>query len=241
MDKFFPPVTELLEMKLEEIGPLFLLYIKSNLPDNKNKTHLNHYANPSVSDFVNYAGNSEDVLLLLGEAWSWLKTEGYLADDPRDSNNGWCFITRKGKEVESLEDFKKFSHIGLLGREVLDPLLQKHVYGLFVRGEMEKAVFEAFKTVEVIVRDASGLKETDIGTNLARKAFNPENGPLTDKGISDNGEKQANSDLFAGVLGTFKNPSSHRYVDYSDPIQATGLILFANSLIKIVRSRTPIK
>lgn len=237
MDKFFPPVSELFAMQPEEIGRLFFLYIKQNQPDGRNKVHLSHYANPSASDYQSYAGNNGEVLHLIAEGWSWLKTEGYLADDPQDSNNGWCFITRKGMQVNSIEDFKTFSHIRLLPKDSLNPILRKHVYGLFMRGEFEKAVFEAYKTVEVKVRNAAGLPDTDIGVKLARNAFHPTTGALTDHNTNDPGEKQAYADLFAGVLGTFKNPSSHRYVDYNDPITATGLILFANSLIQIIDKR----
>ena len=238
MDKFFPPLNELFSMQPEEIGRVFLLYIKQNLADGRNKVHLSHYANPSAPDFRSYAGgNTDEALRLIAEAWSWLKTEGYLADDPQDSNNGWCFITRKGMKVNSIEDFKPFSHIRLLPKDSLNPILQKHAYGLFMRGDFEKAVFEAYKAVEVTVREAAGLSNTEIGVGLARKAFSPTNGSLTDQTITDTGEKQAYSDLFAGVLGIFKNPSSHRYVDYTDPAIVTGLILFANSLIQIIEKR----
>lgn len=240
MDKFFPPVSELYTMLPEEIGKLFLLYIKQNQTDGRNKVHLSHYANPSASHFQAYAGNNNEALHLLAEAWSWLKTEGYLADDPQDSSNGWCFITRKGMSINSIDDFKTFSHIRLLPKDSLSPILQKHVYGLFMRGEFEKAVFEAYKAVEVKMRECAGWADTEIGVSLARKAFNPTSGVLTDQSISDTGEKQAYSDLFAGALGIFKNPSSHRYVDYTDPVTVTGLILFANSLIQIIELRRPI-
>ena len=65
-----------------------------------------------------------------------------------------------------------------------------------------------------------------------REAFKPKTGPLTNK-AADPGEQQAMMDLFAGAIGTFKNPSSHRDVDYR-PEAAADIIGIANQLLRIV-------
>jgi hypothetical protein len=71
-----------------------------------------------------------------------------------------------------------------------------------------------------------------------RKAFHPENGPLTDN-AQVLGERQAISDLFAGAIGSFKNPSSHRDVDFGDPAEVVELIMLADQLIRIAERRRP--
>lgn len=53
-------------------------------------------------------------------------------------------------------------------------------------------------------------------SSLLRAAFNPSGGPLTDA-TAEAGEKQARSALFAGAIGSYKNPHSHRDVDLSEP------------------------
>ena len=63
-----------------------------------------------------------------------------------------------------------------------------------------------------------------------RMAFSPENGALTD---SQDTEKQARSDLFAGAIGSYKNPGSHRDVEVTAE-EAAGLIIFASHLLRIV-------
>jgi hypothetical protein len=73
---------------------------------------------------------------------------------------------------------------------------------------------------------------------LMRKAFHPENGLLTDS-TQVPSEKQAISDLFAGAIGSFKNPSSHRDVDFTDPAEVAELIMFADQLIRITERRKP--
>ena len=83
------------------------------------------------------------------------------------------------------------------------------------------------------VRELANLSNDLIGTALMRQAFNPNGGPLTDSS-HEGGEKQARSDLFAGVLGSFKNPTSHRTVTYSDPTEASEVILLADLLMRIL-------
>jgi hypothetical protein len=73
-----------------------------------------------------------------------------------------------------------------------------------------------------------------------RKAFDPKDGPLTDL-EADEGEKEARSALFAGAIGSYKNPHSHRDIQLSDPTEAVEVITLANHLLRIVDARTKAK
>ncbi len=71
-----------------------------------------------------------------------------------------------------------------------------------------------------------------------RQAFKEQVGPLTDSSdvIS---EQQAIQHLFAGAIGTFKNPSSHRSGVINTPDRAISLVQLADLLLRIVDERDP--
>ena len=82
------------------------------------------------------------------------------------------------------------------------------------------------------VRKAGGYADTDYGTTLMGKAFHTDNGKLTDKNQQDS-EKQARMLLFSGAIGSYKNPSSHREVEFA-PEEAAEIIIIASHLLRIV-------
>ena len=108
-----------------------------------------------------------------------------------------------------------------------------------MQGAYGPAVFEAYKQVEIAVRKAGGYAENDRGTDLMRRAFHVDSGNLTDQN-QHTAEKQARSDLFAGAIGSYKNPGSHRDVEITAE-EAAELIIFASHLLRIVDSCNPVE
>jgi hypothetical protein len=68
-----------------------------------------------------------------------------------------------------------------------------------------------------------------------RKAFHPDTGPLTDKGLVL-AEREAEMHLLAASIGHAKNPTSHRDVAMT-ALEAGRLIVFASHLFDIVERR----
>lgn len=60
-----------------------------------------------------------------------------------------------------------------------------------------------------------------------------EEGPLRDPEL-DGGEQVGIMNLVQGAIGVFKNPPSHRQVDYEDPTEASGVVLFADLLMRLL-------
>lgn len=184
---------------------------------------------------LRFQSQSDDVQKAIVEAWMWLEREGCLAPKPGLIVGNAVFITRRGKRLAESEDTSEYKRSGLLPKEFLHPVIAQKVWSSFIRGDYDTAVFQAFKQVEVGVRQAGSYGDSDIGVQLMRKAFNPDNGPLSDQTALP-AERQALSDLFAGAIGSYKNPHSHRNVAVNDSNEAAEMIILASHLLKIVDS-----
>jgi uncharacterized protein (TIGR02391 family) len=82
-----------------------------------------------------------------------------------------------------------------------------------------------------------GASNSLIGVKLMQHAFAPVTstspGMLSDP-TADAGEQVAAMDLFKGAIGLFKNPPSHRPVDYDDPTVASEIVLLADLLLRLL-------
>lgn len=66
-----------------------------------------------------------------------------------------------------------------------------------------------------------------------KQAFSKDNGPLRDPDLVA-GEREARMALFWGAIGVFKNPTSHRPVNYDDPTVAAEAVLLADLLLRLL-------
>jgi uncharacterized protein (TIGR02391 family) len=149
----------------------------------------------------------------VAEAWDWLRTERLIRPaEGTNGLNGYCVLTRRGQSIKSEVNFAGVKAASLLPHEILHPTIADPVWRAFIRGDYDSAVFEAMRAVEVAVRAAApGLSASPSGVKLMRAAFGSA-GPLTDA-TTDTGEQVARMDLFAGAIGSVKNPQSHRKVN----------------------------
>lgn len=193
-----------------------------------------------------YPSRETEVSQALMEAWNWLEREGLLVRDADQSSSPWFFLSRRAQRVSSREDFAAYRRANLLPHGRLHPLVATRVYPAFLRGEYDTAVFQAFREVEIAVREAGHFPAELLGVELMRDAFRPVNrperpvvqpGPLADTRLPV-AEQEGMAHLFAGAIAVYKNPQSHRYVP-TDAIDAAEVIMFASQLLRIVdRLRT---
>ena len=127
----------------------------------------------------------------------------------------------------------------LLRKHQLHPIIADKVWRIFAQGDYDAAVSVAFKQVEIAVREAGGYTKDNYGKDyygkvLMETAFNVNNGKLTDEDLHEP-EKLGMRNLFMGAIGLYKNPSSHRDVEFA-PEEAAEIIIIASHLLRIVDS-----
>lgn len=198
--------------------------------------HIKNFCGDSALQYSNRGdGPQSDVKQACAEAWSWLETNGLICMDPEDGVHGWYVPTRRAREVRDRTGVKALIANQELPEHFLHPEIVQHSRPLFLQSRFDTAVFEAFKSLEVEIRNAAKLGADLIGTKLATRAFDPNNGLLTDM-QAEAGEREALRSLMVGAVGSYKNPNSHRRVGLNAPV-ARELLMFASNLLRIVDER----
>lgn len=157
--------------------------------------------------------NFSAVAQAIAESLNWLMSQGLVIYEP-EQNGEWMRLTRRAQSIKTKVDWEAYRKGGTLPVGLLQPHLAEKVHHLFVRGDHDIAVFQAFKEVEVAVRAACGHADDLVGRALMQKAFAINDGPLRDMDLVA-AEREAEVFLFAGAIGHAKNPTSHREVSLS--------------------------
>jgi uncharacterized protein (TIGR02391 family) len=195
--------------------------------------HLTDTKEWNSHNFLNSGRNlgiPQSTLSCWSEAINWLVSKNLVArGEPSQSSHESIFITRLGKKA------LQFGLETIRAAERLDVALHVDLAGVksqFLLGEYELAAFAAMRKVEIRVRELSGADSCLLGVKLMRKSFG-DGGKFADPEL-DPGERIGIMELFAGAIGTFKNPPSHRQVDYADPTEASEVVLLADLLMRLL-------
>lgn len=144
------------------------------------------------------------------------------------------FPTKKGFRFLESEFKRVVKKYALMPETYVHPLIVRKSFSLLNDSQFESAVLQAFKTIETRIREKINAAPEYVGVKLIRKAFNPENGPLTDYELPK-AEREAFCNYIAGAFGYYKNPCSHRDVEM-DFISAFDRIVVASDLLKVIEN-----
>src|SRR6266404_1786734 len=186
---YLPDAGSLLALGPEDLG-MILLQLLQKQPGGGNFTKSNLEMPVWNANTTAYPYHKRmPVARAISEAWQWLQNEGLLMVAP-DQSNDWFCLTRKGAKLKSAADVDAYRQGNVLPVGLLHLRLAEKVRPMFLRGDYDVAVFQAFKEVEVVVRKSTGHSDDVVGVPLMRAAFHPDKGPLTDMERSG-GERQA--------------------------------------------------
>ncbi|MCS6576381.1 TIGR02391 family protein [Curtobacterium flaccumfaciens pv. flaccumfaciens] len=167
----------------------------------------------------------------VADAIGWLLARGLIGPTAEAQHGPYWMVTSEGRAAAERDSATHIEASMRLHAD-LHPLLDASARPNFERGDYATAVFAATHQVEIAVREAAGLPDDKLGVHLMRETFKP-GGVLADDEVVEP-EQNAIRDLFVGTIGAFKNPTSHRSVEFDSPIEAASIIHLADLLLRIV-------
>jgi hypothetical protein len=169
----FPTVEDLFRGSPEDVGAELVFYLQersSTTAEGNIPGYLAHLYQLRGTDFP--------LLILVAEAIAWAKRALLVVSD-LSQPPGWIALSRAGESF-TRETLNQVRLRDLLPDFMLHSAVRAICLDIFNTGHYEAAVFEAFKTVEIPIREAAGLPEPEHGRPMAAKAFKAEGGLLTD-------------------------------------------------------------
>ncbi|MBI4644731.1 MAG: TIGR02391 family protein [Deltaproteobacteria bacterium] len=151
-----------------------------------------------------------------------------------EEGNDVYYPTKKGFQFLESEFKKVVKSWTILPSSYVHPDVIDKSFELLAKRQFESAVLQAFKFLEIRIREKAGLSKDEIGIKLIRKAFYPNKGILSNMALPV-AEREAMANYIAGAYGLYKNPCSHRAVEM-EFLEAFERIVIASNILKMIEA-----
>jgi uncharacterized protein (TIGR02391 family) len=171
------------------------------------------------------------------EAIDWARRELLLVQHHNSTPPSDALTLSRRGLTFTRDDIERIRLERILPDILLHDRIRRACIDIFNTGHHQAAVFKAFRTLEVAIREAAGYAPNEHGGTMINNAFNEkEGGPLVDDRAPPS-EQRAMRFLMVGSVGLFRNPRGHRDVDLDDPKEAAELLIVASHLLRMVEKR----
>lgn len=230
MDQPLPTLDRLREMQPDEIGRLVLPRIAQQLRRSPHGFVPRELARSVAQDASVRADGPNEYAELISEGIGFLDRSGMLIDAPEQVQAHFYRLSRAGwRAAEDPQNAGFTTVAGQEARTLLHPEIARAALGDLERNELDKAVYSAYRQLEIAVRAKGDVRSTAKNTFYDAFAHKgDERGPLITDDM-ETGEALSMREAFAGMYGFFRNPSAHREVQ-ADPEQAMRLLIAASAL-----------
>ncbi len=123
-----PDAEVLLGLQPEEVGVALLEVLNSpSYPEEKFNPHNVIRGLFRVPNEVYPSERQIEIEHALMEAWTWLQNEGLIAPlpDVGEAKGGWCFVTRRGRELGSRSDLDAYRRASALPKGLLHAAIRR--------------------------------------------------------------------------------------------------------------------
>jgi hypothetical protein len=156
-----PPAEVLLGLAPEEIAPMLLKFAASQRQNNIFEGNTVIEAAIGRAKTTHQGAYPErEVKTALHEAWQWLLVNSLIMPaEGANGAHGFRVLTRRGAALAGEQmDFKSFREAAAFPKSLLHPAIADKVWLALARGDLDDAIFAAFKAVEESVRKAGVLR-----------------------------------------------------------------------------------
>ncbi|WP_028470050.1 TIGR02391 family protein [Neptunomonas japonica] len=149
-----------------------------------------------------------------------------------DEGEEQYFPTKTGFRFPEREFRRVIEKYTLTPKSYIHPIIMDKCFSLLSAGEFESAVIQAFKAIETTTRNKIGAPVDMFGERLLKKAFNPDEGALTNYKLPKS-ERFAFLNYITGAFSFYRNSSAHRDIEL-DFVSAFDRIAVASDLLKAI-------